>query len=370
MQWRDRSQGQLDFRLDDAQLPPMKSSQVKLLLSQVIEGSPAFETEGAESARPELLTIEEVSFDPAAQRRRGLATVKTAEGLSEVRFTLDWRDRALGQLRVRIDTPELPAVDSPQVALMIRRFFETNPVWQVYREHYGKLEVVEATETGFDQAEQRRLGRAKLKHRRGSDEFQFAVIWLDRAKNQAGVVPLPKSPKLPLVQSSEVAARIQGVLEESLARHEGRPGSGTVEIRDINELSFDETEQRRYGRARVRPGQEAEEVEVDFVIHWCGRDRQCWGVQLKSAELPSLDSKHVLHEVKHAIADSDRFAERLEATGSPEVTEATQVLFDATAQKRVGRTKVRHAQGVEEVKFAIQWLDQGRGVWKVQVLDE
>lgn len=370
MQWRDRSQGQLDFRLDDAQLPPMKSSQVKLLLSQVIEGSPAFETEGAESARPELLTIEEVSFDPAAQRRRGLATVKTAEGLSEVRFTLDWRDRALGQLRVRIDTPELPAVDSPQVALMIRRFFETNPVWQVYREHYGKLEVVEATETGFDQAEQRRLGRAKLKHRRGSDEFQFAVIWLDRAKNQAGVVPLPKSPKLPLVQSTEVAARIQGVLEESLARHEGRPGSGTVEIRDINELSFDETEQRRYGRARVRPGQEAEEVEVDFVIHWCGRERQCWGVQLKSAELPSLDSKHVLHEVKHAIADSDRFAERLEATGSPEVTEATQVLFDATAQKRVGRTKVRHAQGVEEVKFAIQWLDQGRGVWKVQVLDE
>ena len=124
------------------------------------------------------------------------------------------------------------------------------------------------------------------------------------------------------------------------------------------------------GRARVRPGQEAEEVEVDFVIHWCGRERQCWGVQLKSAELPSLDSKHVLHEVKHAIADSDRFAERLEATGSPEVTEATQVLFDATAQKRVGRTKVRHAQGVEEVKFAIQWLDQGRGVWKVQVLDE
>jgi hypothetical protein len=370
LEWRDRNQGQLQFLFDDAQLPAVKSPQVKLLLSQVIEGSPAFETEEGEAARPEVVTIDEVSFDAEGQRRKGLATIKTAEGLGEVRFTLDWRDRALGQLRVRIDTPELPAIDSPQVARMIRRFFESSPIWQVYREQYGKLEVLEATETGFDQAEQLRLGRAKLKHRRGSDEFHFAVVWLDRSKNQASVIPLPKAPKLPLVQSTEVAARIQGVLQESLARHEGRPGSGTVQIRDISELSFDETEQRRYGRARIRPGKEAEEVDVDFVIHWCGRDRQCWGVQLKSAELPPLDSQHVLHEVKHAIADSARFAERLETTGSPEVTEATQVLFDATAQKRVGRTKVRHAQGVEEVKFAIQWLDQGRGVWKVQVLDE
>jgi hypothetical protein len=46
------------------------------------------------------------------------------------------------------------------------------------------------------------------------------------------------------------------------------------------------------------------------------------------------------------------------------------VVFDTTEQKRVGRAKVKHALGTEEVKFAIRWNDQARGIWEVQVLDD
>jgi hypothetical protein len=91
---------------------------------------------------------------------------------------------------------------------------------------------------------------------------------------------------------------------------------------------------------------------------------------MKSPEIPRFDLHTVRHEIKHAISDSTRFNSRLEKIGKLEVDSTTEVVFDTTEQKRVGRAKVKHALGTQEVKFAIRWNDQARGIWEVQVLDD
>jgi hypothetical protein len=299
-----------------------------------------------------------------------MATVKTQGTLKQVPFTVAWRDRSRGQYHVSLDEPDLPPVDAQEVAVTLKQVLEASPAWQAYREQLGQVEILKATEVGYDEARQERTGRALIRHRIATQEVEFVVKWLDRAQGMFGVAMVPMKRQLPMVESSDVAERLQGHLSELIAQHGGGKVDPVVEISRLIELSYDETQQRRFGRARVRPGQEADEVEIEFMVFWSDRAQSCWGLQMKSPEIPRFDLHTVRHEIKHAISDSTRFNSRLEKIGKLEVDSTSEVVFDTTEQKRVGRAKVKHALGTEEVKFAIRWNDQARGIWEVQVLDD
>lgn len=367
---RNQILGQIVAQIVEPELPKLKSTDVELALLQVLEVAPMFRSDNTAATHPELMLVEEVSFDPLQEQRKGLATVKAKGSIRQVPFTLTWRDRNRGQFRISLDQPELPPVDAPEVALNLRQLIESSPVWQAYREHLGTSEILRATETGADTEGQWRRGRARVRHRQGTDEIEFTVHWLDQAQGMFGVAILPPKSPLPMVESQVVAERLRTYLSEVIAQHSGGKEEPRVEISQVTQLSYDETEQRRFGRARVRPGKESDEVEVDFMIYWSDQAQSCWGMQMKSPEIPRFDTKLVRHEIKHAIIDSQRFAKRLEEVGQLEVDSATEVAFDTTEQKRVGRAQVKHALGSEVVRFAIRWNDPARGIWEVQVLDD
>ena len=364
------AEGQLEVRIEELTLPTANSREVEQTLRTVLQANPLFRGEQGAPARLDLVLIEELAFDSEQQRRKGMATVKTQGTLKQVPFTVAWRDRSRGQYHVSLDEPDLPPVDAPEVAVTLKHVLEASPTWQAYREQLGQVEILKATEVGYDEARQERTGRALIRHRIATQEVEFVVKWLDRAQGMFGVAMVPMKRQLPMVESSDVAERLQGHLSELIAQHGGGKVDPVVEISRLIELSYDETQQRRFGRARVRPGQEADEVEIEFMVFWSDRAQSCWGLQMKSPEIPRFDLHTVRHEIKHAISDSTRFNSRLQKIGKLEVDSTTEVVFDTTEQKRVGRAKVKHALGTEEVKFAIRWNDQARGIWEVQVLDD
>jgi len=111
MRYGDPSQSLLNIQVDESELPTLQSPEVRLLLLQILEGTPSLANRGAPPVTCELVLVAETSTDPIAARRWGKAVVKSPAGLTEVRFTLQWRNRAQKHLRLLIDPPVSPEFD-------------------------------------------------------------------------------------------------------------------------------------------------------------------------------------------------------------------------------------------------------------------
>jgi hypothetical protein len=105
MRYGDPSQSLLNIQVDESELPTLQSPEVRLLLLQILEGTPSLQNWGAPPVNCELVLVAETATDPIAPRRWGKAVVKSSAGLTEVRFTLEWRNRAQKHLRLLIAPP-------------------------------------------------------------------------------------------------------------------------------------------------------------------------------------------------------------------------------------------------------------------------
>jgi len=105
MRYGDPSQCLLNIQVDESELPTLQSPEVRLLLLQILEGTPSLQNWGAPPVNCELVLVAETATDPIAARRWGKAVVKSPAGLTEVRFTLEWRNRAQKHLRLLIAPP-------------------------------------------------------------------------------------------------------------------------------------------------------------------------------------------------------------------------------------------------------------------------
>ena len=112
LRYGDQSQSLLSIQVDESELPTLQSPEVRLLLLQILEGAPTLRNWGAPSVTCELVLVAETATDPIAARRWGKALVKSGAGVTEVRFTLEWRNRAQKHLRLLI-APAASAESDP-----------------------------------------------------------------------------------------------------------------------------------------------------------------------------------------------------------------------------------------------------------------
>jgi hypothetical protein len=112
MRYGDPSQSLLNIQVDESELPTLQSPEVRLLLLQILEGAPTLRNWGAPPVNCELVLVAETATDPIAARRWGKALVRSGAGVTEVRFTLEWRNRAQKHLRLLI-APAASAESAP-----------------------------------------------------------------------------------------------------------------------------------------------------------------------------------------------------------------------------------------------------------------
>jgi hypothetical protein len=86
--------------------------------------------------------------------------------------------------------------------------------------------------------------------------------------------------------------------------------------------------------------------------------------------LPSVHSREVIDLVQKVIEDSPMYQERKDEIGPISLHEPVEISFDQPKQRRVGRARLLSKLGDEPIFFTVEWQDQKKGMFMVQVYEK
>lgn len=78
--------------------------------------------------------------------------------------------------------PALPAVDAPEVLATAQRAIEESPAHKLTGQIIGPISISDAGEVSYDPKKQKRVARAIMKSKLGSERIYYSVEWLNRSK--------------------------------------------------------------------------------------------------------------------------------------------------------------------------------------------
>jgi predicted secreted Zn-dependent protease len=172
VQWQNRDIGEIYVRAFPADLPSCTAAEVVQTLEQTIRSIWVGASVKSIDGHTEL------SYDLDSQVRHGQCVVHTDGGDVNVRYDVQWHDRATGIFAVRVLPTDVPSCTSAEVMQLLE---------QVIRGELtgASLTSIDGhTELSYDADSHVRHGRCVVHTDRGDIHVKYVVEWLDRAKGQ------------------------------------------------------------------------------------------------------------------------------------------------------------------------------------------
>lgn len=246
VQWTDRPSGKFQVTAVPLVLPSCTDKTILESIEKSLREGPL---------AADIVSIaehKEIAIDEKNHRRQGQCVAQLKDRATLVNYFVQWDDPLKGTVGVTTAPLDLPACDSQEVLEGLQAILKNLP-------NASEIESIdELQQVRFERSNLRRLGKATVHGKAGSQPMFYTVEWNDPAQGMFIIKPHPGD--VPECASPEVIQSVEAAVRGTEAGKEAKSVDGHREIR------FDADKNQREGECVVHL--EDKDVPVKFTIRW------------------------------------------------------------------------------------------------------